>query len=93
LPAHWDVPDPVASGTADQKIYDPSWIWMLNSPTTLNGPMTVKWWASCSGCSATANLKTDWDIRLWADGVKVFEQRVNGLTPDLPNVPQLLRQP
>ncbi len=90
-PAHWDVPDPAVNGSADQNIYDPSWIWLLNSPTTLNGDMTIKWWASCSACTTAAGLNADWNIRLWADGVKVFEQRVANVTPDLPNVPQLLQ--
>jgi hypothetical protein len=90
-PGHWDVPDPVADGTADQNIYDPSWIWNLNSPVALNGDMTIKWWASCSGCSAAAGLPVDWDIRLWADGVKVFEKHVVNVTPSLPNVTELLQ--
>ncbi|MFS8084262.1 MAG: sialidase family protein, partial [Acidobacteriota bacterium] len=89
-PAHWDVPATVTDGTADQNIYDPSWIWNLDKPTTLSGAMTIKWWASCSACSKTAGLGADWNVRLWADGVKVFEQRVANVTPDLPNIPQLL---
>ncbi len=90
-PAHWDVPNPALNGSADQNIYDPSWIWNLDAPTTLSGDMTIKWWASCSACTTAAGLNADWNIRLWADGVKVFEQRVASVTPDLPNVPQLLQ--
>lgn len=90
-PAHWDVPNPALNGSADQNAYDPSWIWNLDSPTTLNGDMTIKWWAACSGCGNAAGQPANWNIRLWADGVKVFEQKVTNVTPDLPNVPQLLQ--
>jgi hypothetical protein len=89
--AHWDVPEPALNGSADQNAYDPSWIWNLDSPTTLNGDMTIKWWAACSGCGTAAGQPADWNIRLWADGVKVLEQKVSNLTPDLPNVPQQLQ--
>lgn len=87
--AHWDEPAPPANGTADQNPYDPNWIWTLDAPTTLRGPMTARFWASCSGCASGAVL-ADWNIRLWADGTKILEQRVVDATPALPNVPQLL---
>jgi len=44
-------------------------------PTTLSGPMTVEWWAQCGlTCAAVA---TSWDISLWADGVRVVQERVS----------------
>lgn len=87
--AHWDEPAPPANGTADQNPYDPNWIWTLDAPTTLRGPMTARFWASCSGCASGAVL-ADWNVRVWADGTKILEQRVVDATPALPNVPQLL---
>src|SRR5205085_8091929 len=84
--AHWDVPNPVTDGTADQHIYDPNWLWN-SGPVRLGGPMTVEWWASCAACGG--GVSADWTIRVWADGVKKFEQRINA-NPALPNVPAKL---
>jgi subtilisin family serine protease len=66
------------SGTVDRNIHDPNWVWHLSEPTTLEGAMTVEWWAS----GGTASVAADWFIRLWADGTKVFEQRITA-TPGL----------
>jgi hypothetical protein len=49
--------------------------------------MSVQWWGSCAACGPTGNA--EWTIRLWADDVKVFEQRVTA-TPSLPNVAEKL---
>jgi hypothetical protein len=84
--ASWTVAAPLFNGTADRNIYDPNWIWNVTKPTTLAGPLTVDFWAACSGCSDLL-LAADWIVRLWADGVKVAEQHVSG-TPLLPNVPE-----
>lgn len=84
--AHWE-PQVALDGTSDQNIYDPNWIWNLTGATRLGGPMTVEWWASCGGCGGVANA--DWNLRIWADGVSVFERQVRA-TPDLPNTPKLL---
>lgn len=84
--AHWD-PSVVLAGNADRNIHDPNWIWNLSAPTRLGGPMTIEWWASCGGCGAA--FPADWTIRIWADGVKKFEERITA-TPDQPNVPKLL---
>ena len=84
----WLVPNPALDGTADRNIYDPNWVWNLTAPTTLEGPMTVEWWASCGACGA--GFTADWNIRLWADGVMVSEQRVTA-NPQVPNVPALLK--
>jgi subtilisin family serine protease len=56
-------------------------------PTTLEGPMTVEWWAQCAlTCAA---ISTSWTVRLWADGVQVLEQQVEaGVAPT--GVPTLL---
>src|SRR5207247_7628674 len=89
--------DALIDGTSDRTIYDPSWIWCLAvgpgcpsngprpGPTTVGGPMTVEWWASCSGCAAGIGFQADWTIRLWADGVLRHEQRVTA-TPAAPGV-------
>ena len=86
--AHWDPP--VGQNTATDRgagHTDPNWIWNLTGATRLGGPMTIEWWASCGACGPTGNA--DWTIRLWADGVKVFEQRIRA-TPDAPDIPKLL---
>jgi hypothetical protein len=89
--AHWNVPDPELNGATDQNITDPNWIWNLSSPTTIGGDMTVTWWASCGACGQDPFSPSDWTIRLWADGTKVFEQQVTNLTPlNTPNLPELL---
>jgi serine protease AprX len=88
--ASWFVPDPLVNGGADQNIYDPNWIWKLGGTSTmLSGPMTVEWWASCGLCDSDIGFDADWRIRLWADGVKVFEQRVTA-TPSAPNTAEKL---
>jgi subtilisin family serine protease len=52
--------------------------------TTLSGPMTVEWWAQCAlTCAVTG---TSWDISLWADGVKVVEERVSAGTAGVPRL-------
>jgi hypothetical protein len=84
--AHWDITSPALDGTGGRTIYDPNWIWN-SGPTRLGGNMIVEWWASCTVCGPTA--KADWNIRLWADGAKVFEQRITA-TPSLPNVAEKL---
>ena len=87
LPAHWDPPVVNNPTPSDRASTDPNWIWNLTEPTRIGGQMTIDWWASCGACGPTGNA--DWTIRLWADGVKVFEQRIRA-TPDAPNVPKLL---
>jgi len=86
--ARWNAPVGLNTPT-DRGVghTEPNWIWNLTSPTRLGGPMTVDWWASCGACGPTGNA--DWNIRVWADGTKVFEKRIQA-TPDLPNVPKLL---
>lgn len=83
---------PVAAGingTSDRNIYDPNWVWHLSEPTTVEGVMTVEWWASCGGCGAGV-ATADWNISVWADGGQQFVQRITA-TPALPNVPSKLR--
>ncbi|HXF97073.1 MAG TPA: S8 family serine peptidase, partial [Gaiellaceae bacterium] len=87
--ASWTAPTPLVNGTAARTIYDPNWVWNLTSQTTLAGPMTVEFWASCGGCARSLGLSADWVVRLWADGVRAFEQRVTA-TPSAPNVAEKL---
>lgn len=84
--AHWDISNPALNGTGDRTVYDPNWIWN-SGPVRLGGPMTVEWWGSCGACGPAGNA--DWTIRVWADGVKKFEQRINANLA-LPNVPEKL---
>jgi hypothetical protein len=91
ISAHWNVPGNLVDGTTDQNITDPNWIWNVSSPITIGGDMTVNWWASCGACGQDPFFSSDWIIRLWADGTKVYEQQVTNLTPlILPNIPEEL---
>lgn len=87
--ASWTVASPLLSGTTARNTSDPNWVWNLTAPTTLAGPMTVEFWASCGACARSIGFSADWNIRLWADGAKVFEQRVTA-TPASPNVAEKL---
>ncbi len=58
------------------------------NPTTIGGPMTVEWWATCE---ALCNLGADWIIRVWADGQLKFEQRVRETPTTVPPIPDRLR--
>ncbi|MEJ7862790.1 MAG: hypothetical protein WKF90_14260 [Pyrinomonadaceae bacterium] len=86
--ASWTA-SPVTNTNSDRAAEhtDPNWLWNVPGATRLGGPMTIDWWGSCGACGPTGNA--DWNIRVWADGVKKFEQRIRA-TPDLPNVPSLL---
>jgi subtilisin family serine protease len=53
--------------------------------TTLEGPMTIKWWADCG---ALCVLQTDWEIRLFADGVEVVDQDVSPGAAAVPGATQ-----
>lgn len=57
-------------------------------PKSIGGPMTLEWWATCE---ALCNLGADWIIRVWADGVLKFEQRVRETPATVPPVPDRLR--
>jgi serine protease AprX len=85
--ATWKVPDPLLDGGADRNIYDPNWLWRLDQPVILSGPMTVEFWAACGLCGAP--FSADWTINLWADGVLAFSQRQTA-SPLLPDVPSKL---
>jgi hypothetical protein len=104
-PAFWrtGLDDELFDGTTDRSIHDPNWSWCLAAgpgcpadpnytmpgPTTVGGPMTVEWWASCELCSSEIGFTADWFIRVWADGVLQAEERVTA-TPVQPNVPSRL---
>jgi serine protease AprX len=90
------IDDELFDGTSDRSIHDPNWSWCLAAgsgcPTTpesgipagtktVGGPMTVEWWAQCNLCGGP--FSADWFIRVWADGVLKFEQRVGATPPVL----------
>jgi subtilisin family serine protease len=82
-PAEWAL-----LGANDRTIHDPSWAWCLSvhapqcpttetpapGPVTVEGPMTVEWWAECLALCAASS--PDWHVRLWADGVQVVDAQV-----------------
>ncbi|HUF39502.1 MAG TPA: S8 family serine peptidase, partial [Anaerolineales bacterium] len=86
--ASWGPVQTVLNGGNDRTIYDPNWIWHLDEPVTLGGPMTVEWWYGCPGCNLV--FSDDFTIRLWADGALVLEQRLT-FNVALPGVPRLLK--
>jgi subtilisin family serine protease len=67
---------------------DPNFIWNLNAPTTIRGPMTVEWWISSPATSLA--FFDDFAIRLWADGQLAMETVVRH-NIQLPGVPVRLR--
>jgi subtilisin family serine protease len=71
----------VIRGANDRNIYDPNWTWFLDAgeQATLEGAMTVRWWASCSACGDLGNA--NWFVRLFADGEEVLDESVRA-TPD-----------
>jgi serine protease AprX len=92
------IEDEVFDGTIDRTQFDPNWTWCLApgegcplpgfeqdgipaGAKTVGGPMTVVWWAKCSLCGGI--FSADWFIRVWADGVLKFEQRVSATPPVL----------
>jgi subtilisin family serine protease len=87
--AFFEVPSPLLNGGAARNVHDPNWTWYLQQPTSVYGPMTVEWWASCPACDEDLGLSADWNIRVWADGVLKFQRRVTA-TPDSPLVPERL---
>lgn len=86
--ASWTVANPLLDDSIDRGVNDPNWVWHLDAPTTLQGRMTVEFWASCGACGALVG-SADWMISVWADGTKGFEERITA-TPNTPNVPQKL---
>jgi subtilisin family serine protease len=62
-----------ADGSAAQNFYDPNWTWRPSGPTTVGGTLIVEWWSRCTGCGI---FGSDWVIRLFADDLKRFDQRV-----------------
>jgi hypothetical protein len=87
--AFFEVATPLLNGGTARNPIDPNWTWYLQQPTSVSGPMTVEWWASCSLCDADLGLSADWRIRLYADGQLKYERRVTA-TPTQPLVPERL---
>jgi subtilisin family serine protease len=93
--------DAVFTSSVDRNPFDPNWVWCLkpgpfcpsNTPVTgpvsVSGPMTLVWWASCTGCGKNIDFGADWRIRLWADGALVFQDRVTA-TPEQAGIPSRL---
>jgi serine protease AprX len=104
--ASWTPPvSPLLDGVADRNIYDPNFTWCLATgpacpgtlasrpgPTTVEGPMTVEWWASTAPAGSTPGLFTmGWTIRLWADGALKFTSGRIEATPAVSVVPSRLK--
>lgn len=88
--ARWGPIQTAVNGAAPQNIHDPNWIWALDEPTTVSGPMVVEWWAAGPGHNLL--LFDDFFIRLFADGTQVplpNDGRVRHNIP-APNVPMFL---
>ena len=61
-------------------------------PKTVEGPMTVEWWASAAPAAETPGaFSMGWTIRLWADDVLRFQSNRIEATPAVPGVPSRLR--
>jgi hypothetical protein len=56
--------------------------------TTIEGPLTIEWWAQCAAtCAAVA---TTWDVGVWVDGVRIVTAQAEaGIAPT--GVPTKLR--
>jgi serine protease AprX len=68
---------------------DPAYV--FPGTQTVSGPMTVEWWAACNLCDEDTGISADWFIRVWADGVLRFQQRITA-TPADPLVPSRLTE-
>ena len=106
-PGSWKAITPAVSGTADRNIYDPNWVWCLATdapngcfgtvaarpgPTTVEGPMTVEWWAeTVPACTSVGAFSMGWTIRLWADDRLAFESGRIEATPTVCGVPSRLK--
>jgi subtilisin family serine protease len=61
-------------------------------PKTVQGPMTVEWWASTIPAGQTPGAFTmGWTIRLWADDVLRFQSSRIEATPAVAGVPDRLK--
>jgi subtilisin family serine protease len=90
----------------DRSSIDPNWVWCLaedpdgcpgvvtsrpTPPVTVEGPMTVEWWAQTAPAGQTPGAFTmGWTIRLWADDVLRFQSNRIEATPAAPGVPSRL---
>jgi hypothetical protein len=61
-------------------------------PKTVQGPMTVEWWASTIPAGETPGaFSMGWTIRLWADDVLRFQSDRIQATPEFPGIPDRLK--
>ena len=68
----------------DRCLAEPNWQWRVSEPTVIEGPMTVQFWWGCPACigaPAGVGLNEDFELRLFVDGVEVFNQIVRDLAP------------
>jgi subtilisin family serine protease len=105
--ASWGTPiSPLVNGVNDRSPYDPNWVWCLATDpdgcpgvvagrpgtTTVQGPMTVEWWASTNPAGDSPGAFTmGWTIRLWADDVLRFESGRIEATPAVAGIPSRLK--
>jgi serine protease AprX len=104
--ANYGPSSPLVNGVNDRSPYDPSWVWCLATdvdgcpgvvparpgPKTVEGPLTVEWWASTVPAGETPGaFSMGWTIRLWADDVLRFQSSRIEATPDVPGVPDRLK--
>jgi len=99
---------PLVDGAADRNIYDPNFTWCLATgpgcpalpptapprpgPRTIEGPLTVEWWASTVPAGQLPGLFTmGWTIRVWADGALKFTSPRMEATPDVTGLPTRLK--
>src|SRR5918994_199470 len=88
-PAHWETTS-TTDEDFDRSLIDPNWIWELSEPTTIGGPMTVEWWGNCNVCAGDLIDASEWNIRIYADGVKKFERLRIQIPVETPGVPERL---
>ena len=88
-PARWETTSAQDDDT-DRSLFDPNWIWELTEPTTIGGPMTVEWWGNCNVCAGDLIDASEWNIRVYADGVKQFEKLRIQVPISTPGVPERL---
>lgn len=83
--ARWEINSAALSNNVERSTIDPNWIWNLAAPVTVSGLTTIRWWAACNAtCTA---LGGEWNISLWADGVRVFGPFQVTATPEDAEVP------
>jgi serine protease AprX len=86
--ARWGPFVALESDGEERSTTDPNWLWELDEPVTVGGPMTLTWWAKCVTC--TPVLPSEWTVSLWADGERVFSEGPVTAALSAPGIPELL---